>query len=201
MTGRRMAAGLVAALGASGVLLHFVDLLQAGQSAVEAAWTMLRFFTILTNLLAFALFARIVADRRAFDRPQWEAAITLALLLVGLVYAVLLHGLVELTPMGAIANGLVHQATPVTAALFWLFFTRKGALTYRSPWLWAFYPLLYLGYALARGAFDGRYPYPFIDVANLGYAAAIGNAALVAVAFIAVGYGLVAIDRGLSRRR
>nr|WP_085218833.1 Pr6Pr family membrane protein [Allosphingosinicella indica] len=141
MTVRRIAASLVAALAASGVLLHFVDLLQAGRSAVDAVWTMLRFFTIRTNLLALALFTRSAADRRAFHRLQWEAGVALALLLVGLVYALVLQGLVELTPLGIVANALVHQATPAAAALFWLFLTRKGALTFRLPWLWALYPL------------------------------------------------------------
>ncbi|WP_425292420.1 hypothetical protein [Allosphingosinicella indica] len=35
----------------------------------------------------------------------------------------------------------------------------------------------------------------------MGYGAASGNAAFVAIAFIAAGHGLVAIDRVLSRSR
>jgi hypothetical protein len=59
-------------------------------------------------------------------------------------------------------------------------------------------PLAYFPYALARGALDGRYPYPFIDVGTLGWARVLGNAAAIAAAFLIAGYALVWLDRRLS---
>ena len=54
--------------------------------------------------------------------------------------------------------------------------------------LWLIYPLVYLCFALNRGALTSRYPYPFIDAGKLGYASALANTAALLVAFVALGF-------------
>ena len=90
--------------------------------------------------------------------------------------------------------------TPILVPLFWLAFTRKGMLAARDPLLWALYPLAYLVYSLVRGAVEGSYPYPFIDVTRLGWARTSLNAALIALAFLLAGWALVWMDGRLGRR-
>ena len=46
------------------------------------------------------------------------------------------------------------------------------------------FPIAYFVYALARGHFDGNYPYPFIDVGKLGWLQVAMNAAGIALGFI-----------------
>jgi hypothetical protein len=87
--------------------------------------------------------------------------------------------------------------------LWWLFFAPRAKLRWSAPVLWAIYPLGYFIYVLARGHMDGRYPYPFIDVARLGWVQTALNAGGIALGFILAGYLLVWIDswRPLGSRR
>jgi hypothetical protein len=58
----------------------------------------------------------------------------------------------------------------------------------------------WLGFTLIRGAVIGWYPYPFIDVAKIGYVRAIVSAVWVAVLFLGVAAGATVIDRRLPGR-
>jgi hypothetical protein len=52
---------------------------------------------------------------------------------------------------------------------------------------------------LARGALVGAYPYPFVDVNQLGYLQVTTNAAGFLTAFAALGSTVVATDRAAAR--
>lgn len=66
---------------------------------------------------------------------------------------------------------------------------------------WTGVPLVYFVYALARAALDGFYPYPFIDVSQLGWSRVLVNAVGMLSAFLIVGLLFVAIGRAMSRGR
>ena len=53
---------------------------------------------------------------------------------------------------------------------------------------------------MTRGQFDGWYPYPFLDVAQLGAAAVTRNCLGIGVAFLALALLLAGLDRTLLRR-
>ena len=94
MTGsERGAAALIALVAWVGLVVQFAVLFGSRGSAVAALWVMLRFFTILTNLLVAVLFTGIAAGRPAFAAPWAVAGTTLAILLVGIIYVLLLRGL------------------------------------------------------------------------------------------------------------
>ena len=57
------------------------------------------------------------------------------------------------------------------------------------------YPAGYAIYVFIRGELVGAYPYPFIDVASIGYGAALRNAAGIAVVFVALASILVGLNR------
>lgn len=196
----RLAAAVLALIAWLGLALQFETSLRQQGSIASTLWIMLLYFTILTNLAVALLFTGIAAGRPRDGAPRLVGWITLAILLVGIVYALLLRGTAELSGNAATADVLLHQVTPVLVPLYWLAFTPKGALTVRHPVLWAAYPLAYFAYALARAALDGRYPYPFINAARLGWAQVAVNAATIAAGFLAAGYVLVALDGGLARR-
>ena len=123
----------------------------------------------------------------------------MAILLVGIVFALLLNGLVELSGGALLADLLLHRATPVLAPLWWLAFAPKGGLARRDPFLWMLYPLGYFAYALARAGLDGRYPYPFMDAGRIGWLQTGLNAVEVAAGFLVAGLALVGLDRRLAR--
>jgi hypothetical protein len=199
----RTARGLAAAIALvawAGLAAQFGASLQQTGSAGGAVWVMLRYFTVITNLLLAVVFTGVAFGRKAFGAPSLLGTVTLSILLVGVVYGLLLRGLVELSGGAKVADLLLHHATPILAPIFWLGFAPKGALRRRDPLLWALFPLAYFPYALARGSIEGVYAYPFMDVAKIGWAQAAINAVVIALGFILAGYAMVWLDGQFSTR-
>ena len=121
-------------------------------------------------------------------------------MLVGIVYNLLLRGLLELSGGAKLADHLLHEVVPLLVPLFWLFLAPKGRLTGRDAVWWAAHPLAYLIYALVRGAVDGKYPYPFLNVAKLGGLQVAINCLLIGIGFLVASYGFVWLDRRLAAR-
>jgi hypothetical protein len=197
----RTAAALVAVVATAGLVLQFLVSLQQLGSAANTLWVLLGYFTILTNVLVALVFFTIAFAGEESCPPYVLAGTTLSIVLVGVIYYLLLHGLVELSAFSLVADVLLHLLSPVLAPLYWLSMAVKGRLRWLDPLLWAVYPLAYFFYALLRGALTSKYPYPFIDVAQLGWPRTLVNACVIALAYIAAGYLMVAIDRGLGRSR
>jgi hypothetical protein len=199
MPARVFAAAIALAAGL-GLAIQFGATFGRSGSMVETVSVMLRYFTVLANLLTAVLFTGIAAGARRFATPSLVGGITLAMLLVGIVYAVLLRGLLVLSGGDRIADLLLHTVTPLLVPAFWLVCAHKGRLTPRDPWLWALLPLAYFVYALARGAAEGTYPYPFMNVTELGWARTLINAGLLACGVVAAGFLLLWLDRRLAGR-
>ncbi|MBA2770425.1 MAG: Pr6Pr family membrane protein [Sphingomonas sp.] len=193
----RAAAALIAAVTWAGLAIQFSATYAGHGSAAETLWVLLRYFTIITNLLVAALMTLIAVGRRVSTFAL--GGVTLAILLVGVVYMLLLRGLVALEGAALLADRLLHYAVPLLMTAFWLASGPKGRLRWRDPLLWSLYPLAYFGYALLRGATDGKYPYPFMNVGEIGAAQTALNAAAMAGAFMVAGWALVGIDRWLRR--
>lgn len=195
----RIAAAIVALVALAGLAVQFGATLDQTGSVAATLWVLLRFFTVLANLLVVLTFGWVALGGR--PHPRRLAGVVLAILLVGIVYGLLLRGLLELSGGALLADMLLHKVTPVLAPLWWIGFARRGELHWRDPWGWGLFPALYLPYALLRGMVDGRYAYPFIDVAKLGIGAVLVNAVLIAIGFVAAGHALVWIDRRMAERR
>ena len=189
----RYGAAAVSALAWGAVILQGLLLvrttLAAGGSVGGALVVLFGYFTILTNL-----FVALTAGAAALRPGSWLASASLrgcattAIVLVGLGYHVLLRELWDPQGWQRLADNLLHYAVPVAALAYWLSFPpRRAALPARAPLLWAVYPVAYLVYALIRGELLGSYPYPFVDVSELGYARVLANATGLLLAFVAMG--------------
>lgn len=189
MTSRttRLAAALIALCAAIGVGAGFSAVFGRTGSVPLTAWIMVAYFTNLTGLVVALLFGGIALGLPVLARPRLVAGATLATLLVGLVQRLLLYRVRELRGGDLLGDILLHQALPVLVPLFWLLLVPKGRLTPRDPLLFAAYPLAYLAYTLVRGAYDARYPYPFLDVGKLGWGPVAAYAGAISIAFLAVG--------------
>ena len=196
----RGVAGLIALVAWIGLGVQFSSSTIAQGSIGAAAWHLLLFFTILTNLGLAATFTGVALGQPSFGSPALLGGVTLSIVLVGVVYSLLLAGTVVLTGGDRFANVVMHYAMPILTPLFWLIYVPKGGLRTRDPLIWAAYPLIYLTYALIRGGIEGQYPYPFLDVGKFGWAATASNAAGIAVGFLITGYIMVWLDRRLARR-
>lgn len=193
----RIAAAIVALVALAGLVVQFAATLDQTGSVAGTLWTLLRYFTVLTNLLVALAFGWVAIGGR--PHPRRLAGVMLAILLVGIVYGLLLRGLLTLSGGALLADTLLHKVTPVLVPLWWIAFAVRGQLRWRDPWGWALFPALYLPYALLRGMAEGRYAYPFIDVAKIGIGTVLVNAVLIAMGFVAAGHALVWIDRRMAR--
>ncbi|MGW6981254.1 Pr6Pr family membrane protein [Streptomyces sp. NPDC054932] len=173
----------------------------------------LSYFTIWTNILVavvLGLSAARAQQRRPDIAPLWRGGVLLFILITGLVFHLVLanpsspfnvvEDLDRLTGARAVANQLLHTVTPAGALLDFLLLTAPRTLRPRHAAQWLAYPLAYVTFALVRGALLApgtarRYPYPFIDVAQYGYARVALNAVVLGIVFYALGLALVAADR------
>lgn len=195
----RTAAGVIALIGAIGLAVQFRAVTEQIGSAPEAVWVMLRYFTILANVLTAVVFTGVALGKPGFQSQSLLALVTLSMLFVGVTYNLLLRGMVELSGGAATADLILHYVVPFLAPLFWLLFAPKGAIPWRHAWLWTVYPFVYLVYALTRAALDGKYPYPFMDVPKVGWLSTLTTVAIISVGYLVAGFALIWIGRLLGR--
>jgi hypothetical protein len=200
----RAAAGAFTAIC---VVMQYWLLLRGETFAAMAASSVkfFSFFTILTNVLAAAaLLLPVVAPNSTagqfLNRPNVRTAITGYIIIVGVVYWLLLSGLSHRQGWPMFFEHMAHYVTPPLFVLDWVLFVPKrdvdGRVAVGSLW----YPLVYLIWTLLHGAVTGWYPYPFVDVADLGYPRVFLNIAGLVLAFLILEAALVGISRMLARR-
>ncbi|NKJ22674.1 Pr6Pr family membrane protein [Dyella sp. SG609] len=205
----RLFAAAAAALGWFALILQWLLSIQLtmanGQGALAGTWIFFGFYTILTNILvALAFTAGALGPRgaltRFFHRPGTCTAVAMSIVVVSAVYNVMLRQLWHPQGWQLFADATLHDAMPLAFLAYWWFAVPKASLAWRQIIAWQGYPVAYFAYALARGAVNGWYPYPFLDVTSLGYAQVVMNALLVLLFFIAVALALVALARWQARR-
>jgi hypothetical protein len=161
----------------------------------------------LTNLTIFAVavsFTCVAARARSaparfFRKPPVLTAVIVYMVFVGLAYNTLLRHL--WTPLGyrALLNELLHTVIPLLCALYWLLFVPRFHLLLRDCLFWLVYPLCYLFMTLWRGSETDFYPYPFIDVSELGYQRVLINTLLLLFGFVLLMGVFVAINHRRPR--
>lgn len=162
------------------------------------------FFTILSNLLV-ALTAtaalRSAGRNGGFADAAVRGGVALCIGVTGLVYFFVLSS--TWAPTGAqwLVDRALHYVTPLAYLAWWLVAAGHGRLRWSDPPRWLLFPGVFLLWSLLHGAWTGWYPYPFLDVGALGYAAVLRNGVLVGALFLVLGLLLVALDRALARRR
>ena len=196
----RIAAFVVALIAIAGLSIQLPVSMAKTGSVPAALWSMLRFFTIIGNSVTALALLGAALGLRGPGRPAVLGGVTLIMALVGIIYATLLRNTEHLTGQAQLANYLLHYAMPAAIALFWLIFAPKGGLRRIDPLNWALLPLAYFPYALVRAQLDGKYAYPFINAAQLGWPRVLINAAIIAVAFVLAGLALVWLDRMMARK-
>jgi hypothetical protein len=155
----------------------------------QAVGRFLLFFTVLTNILVgfFFLVKTFFEQSRLgkfFSSIKVATAITVYIVLVGLVYNVVLRRLFPVSGRDALANEIQHVIVPVIMLVYWWLYVPQGRLRYRDAWLWLLYPACYLAYALIRGYAENFYAYPFINLNENSTLIVVRNCILVAVAFL-----------------
>jgi len=173
-----------------------------GRGAWNGVWTYFSFFTILTNLLAAAALAAAALRRSAsaLVSPGIVTGIAASIVLVGIAYNLLLRNTWNPQGLQLLADVLLHDIDPLLFLGWWWLAASMQPLRYAEIIHWAGYPIAYFVYAMARGAIDGFYPYPFVDVPTLGMGRVIVNALTILIAFAAIAALLIAVARFRMRQ-
>src|SRR6185436_16397641 len=155
------------------------------------------FFTVDTNIIVALCFTGIFLGSkyrlgRFFLKPSTITAITVYITIVGIVYNVVLRSLWEPTGLQKTADELLHTAIPALVIIFWLIFVPIEQLKWKNVFAWLIYPVIYLGYALLHGAATKWYPYPFVDVNELGYKKALVNTGGILLVIFLLSLALIA---------
>ena len=161
------------------------------------------FFTIQSNVLVGAtslVLAICPSASSMIFRVVWFAALV-DITITALVYHTVLAGLEQLEGHAATADVLLHPVVPVMAVAGWLLFGPRGFATAHVAGWAMLIPLGWVAFTLVRGPIIDYYPYPFLDVRDLGYARTLLNAAFVALLFVGLAAALIFLDRWLARAR
>lgn len=145
------------------------------------------FFTILSSLaLATGCLLTIIKpyyNSQAMTVLRMDGVI--GVIITGLVYNISLRAIhhPELLLL-KITNECLHVIVPLLGVVGWLLFDPRRRVTKRSIFYAAIPPLIYVLYTFLRGALTGFYPYPLLNVGQIGYLHATLNTSLVAIVFL-----------------
>ncbi|MCS7478654.1 Pr6Pr family membrane protein [Umezawaea endophytica] len=172
-----------------------------GDSVGARLFTMYCFFTVQSNVIVCVTTGLLAANP---NRPStvfrvFRLAGLVGIAVTGIVFHLALAGLQELQGYAALADFLLHTASPLLTVVGWLLFGPRAPAGARVVLLSLVFPLAWLVFTLVRGPFADFYPYPFLDVRVLGYPAVLVNCVVVGLLFGALAAGAVALDRVLTR--
>ena len=187
--------------------LRFVDMLIIGEysSIAETLFVYFGYFTVWANILiALAFTAPLLnLDRKLsnfFMRPAVRAALASYILMVSVVYHMLIvpywnpQGFTWLTATG------LNTVMPILYIIDWLFFAEKRPIFYKHLPYWLIFPTVYGVTSIIRGLFTNVYPYPFLNVAELGIGDVLFNMFGLVAVFAVVGPIFIKVAHLISDR-
>ncbi len=199
VSARRLALA-IALVALASVVAQFLHLnARRAEPAWITAWDMARYFTILTNLMVAVSFVILSRSLRRKVPYAGLAALTLSMIMVGVIYHLLLADLVDYTGLGWWADHGLHTVGPIAITLWWLRFAAQRVLSFAALPVFALWPAAYGVYVLVRGALDGVYPYPFVDLTVQPPGIVAMNLAVLLASFLLGGVGMIAIARFANR--
>lgn len=171
-----------------------------GGSPAGRALNVFAFFTIQSNVVvgvtSALLAARLARSSTVFAVFRLIGVVAITVTMV--IYHLTLSGLVALDTTGQVANQLQHTVVPLLCLVGWLVLGPRGLTSPRVAALTVLFPLAYMVFTAVRGPLASDwYPYPFADVAALGYLRVAVNAVGIGVLFLALSFGATLLDRRL----
>jgi len=198
---------LVVVLGWFAIIAQFYLQFTSGAAPqIELFIRFFSYFTITTNLLVTICCTTLLAASKSkwaayFSRQTTLTAITVYIVIVGLVYNIILRSIWSPQGLQFVVNELLHTVIPSLFLIYWLVFIPKNELRWNSFWAWAIYPFAYFVFVFIRGGLSGFYPYPFLDVTRIGYGQALINSAAMTVLFFGFFLLFIALGKWMSKSK
>lgn len=195
---------VTAIVATAGLLLQFVLTTTSSGEPLLVRWLrLLGYFTVQSNLLvavtSWALWARPSRGARLSFRVARLAAVV-GITVTGLVYVVVLRPVVDHTGWAVVSDALLHYVVPLLVVAGWVGYGPRRRVDHRIVALTLAWPVGWFAWTLAQGAVTGFYPYPFVDVDELGFGHVLGNASLVLLLLLVAALGYLWADRRLDAR-
>ncbi len=161
-------------LGWFAIFAQFYLMLQNRVTGIpETIIRFFSFFTILTNILVALYYTVNVLKLsnkwlRMFHGKGTITALTVFIGVVGLVYQVVLRHIWEPTGLQWLVDELLHTVLPLYALAYWYLYATTHDCNIRKVIPWLLYPIIYVIVVLFRGAVSDFYPYPFLNISEIG---------------------------------
>ena len=177
----------------------------AGQGLLGRVFDWFTYFTLWSNIIVAIvmtmLFMRPSRDSFWFRVVRLDSV--LMIVVTGIIYNAILAATAVNVGLNIWTNFFLHVLTPIVTFVVWLICGPRGWLSWRIIAASLIIPIVWLVFALIRGAFIGAYPYGFLDVATYGYGAVLTNVAgivVFAVVLCLIFWGLDWIIRRVTQR-
>lgn len=169
----------------------------------ERGLNMFTFFTVQSNILVgvSTLLLAIAAARPTTVFRTLRLTALVGITLTFIVFHFALSDLQDLTGQAAVADFLLHSASPLLCVSGWLLFGPRGQTTRTVVVLSLVFLVAWGVFTLGRGEIVGWYPYPFMDPTENGSLRVAINLVLVGATFVGLSAGAHWLDQRLSRRR
>jgi hypothetical protein len=206
MSAHRLLLAATAAASLAGIAIDVVLAAGADEGAVfptaaGRVFNVFCFFTVQSNLLVAVTSVLLLIRTDRTSEVFWALRLggLVAITVTFIVFHLVLSRLVDLDGWRAISNQLVHTVAPLLAIAAWVVAGPRGHATPRIAWLSLLPAGAWLVFMFVRGELIDYYPYPFVDVADLGYPRALLNAVLVGLLFYALARAAVWLDGRLRQ--
>lgn len=162
----------------------------------------LSYFTIWSNIAVGVAVTLLALDpaRDTMPRRVLRLSSLLMITVTAIVYQVVLAPSIDVEGWSLLTDPLLHAVTPLVTVVVWAVWGPRGWVTARLvPWALVV-PALWIAWMLARGAVVDAYPYGFVNVVDLGYAAVVRNLVLVLLFALGLAALFWRLDVVLRRR-
>ena len=170
------------------------------------------YFTIQSNLLCFIYFLALVILTiiKKLKKNDFyyisKGMVTMAITITFIVYHFVLvpEGGLDAYVGHELENNFVHLFTPLLVIFDYIIFGEKGHLKKSYPFIWNFvlvaYVIFNVVYVLIGGRFANGscYPYPCMNIDNLGLIRTSINCLIIYVAFLVYGYIVLWLDNKIA---
>lgn len=190
-----------------GLVLSFFYGVNTDQPPLPRIIRFLSLFTIQNNLIIFlAIVIPLLAPASTvgnfFLRAPVRTCMAAYIIIVGVVYHFVIAPTWNPTGPTKLAMVLHHYATPVLFFIDWILFIRekdRRGLSWITCLVTFAYPIAYIAWTLIHGSWSGWYPYPFLEVPEVGYAGALAACGGLLIQLLILQSILVALGRALAK--
>ncbi len=198
---------ITAILGGFAVITQYVLNLQAKNAGMgETTVRFFSYFTITSNILVLLGFVSVALNSKHkvlgfLNNANRQTALTVYILVVGLVYNIALRSLWHPQGLQLPVDEILHVVIPALSLLFWIIYIPKKDITWNLCFHGLLYPLVYTIFIAISGYISGFYPYPFINVTDLGYEKALLNGGVLLIVFMGLFICLIGIGKIMSAKK